>query len=385
MLKKRLLFLICCIVYLASEAQQPISETELLYRINNQQLIKNQSLIEGVLPSYICRTQTMHSDKINNNIFYNDLLIYTLKQLESSLADTNQHLCDSIISRAQTPFPKFENRKGRGTYNFWRTDSAYSFPYTWWVGLVHKKYAPPDDLDVTALSVMALSKDSTAASNIHQLMQDYTHSGKKSRSVERKYQSYHFYSSWFGNKFPVVLDVCVLANVLCMVQKNNLRWTKSDSASLNLIVTSITNNDIAQHPLRVSPYYGKSSIILYHLARLMSIRKINQLESVKPLLVKIAMEEYDKSSELLEKIIIASSLMKWGYDIPDLEMPNATQVERLIEKSNFPFFIGNVPSFLSHTKRTFLTKLKLGLFYHYCPAFNDALLLEYITLKKNRS
>lgn len=382
---RQLLLLICCIVYLFSEAQEPVTETELLLRISNQQLIKTESLIEGVLPSYISRKQTMHRDKINSNIFYNDLLIYTLKQLELSLSDTNKYMVSSIINKALGPFSKFENRKGRGTYNFWRTDSTYSFPYTWWVGFVHKKYAPPDDLDVTALSVITLGKDSSATSNIHQLMQGYIHDGKKSRNIERKYQSYKFYSSWFGNRFPVVLDVCVLANVLCMVQKNNLRWTKSDSASLNLIVASITNNDIAQQPLRVSPYYGKTSIILYHLARLMSIRKIDQLESIKPLLIKIAMREYDKSTEFLEKIIIASSLMKWGYDIPILEMPDATQVERWIEKSNFPFFIGNVPSFLSHSKRTFLTKLKLGLFYHYCPAFNDAILLEYITLKKNRS
>jgi hypothetical protein len=384
MLTKRLLLLVCCIIHLVAIAQ-PVTETELLLRINSQQLIKTQSLIEGVIPSYISRKQVMHSNKINNNIFYNDLLIYTLKQLESSLADTNQLTFDGIIHRAQAPFPKFENRKGRGTYNFWRTDSSYSFPYTWWVGFVHKKYAPPDDLDVTALSLIVLDKDSTTASEIHQLMQGYTHHGKKSKSVEQKYQSYQFYSSWFGNKFPVVLDVCVLVNVLCMVQRNNLRWTKSDSASLKLIVTSITNNDIVQKPMRVSPYYAKTSIILYHLARLMNIRKIDELELMKPLLIEIARKEYDQSSQLLEKIIIGSAMMKWGYDAPNLKMPDATQVEKRIEKSNFPFFIGNVPSFLSHSKRTFLTKLKLGLFYHYCPAFNDALLLEYIMLKKEKS
>ena len=223
------------------------------------------------------------------------------------------------------------------------------------------------------------------ASRIHQLMQDYSHDGRKSRGVENKYQSYRFYSSWFGNKFPVVLDVCVLANVLCMVQAYNLQWTKSDSASLNLIVTSITNKDVVEHSLRISPYYGKTSIILYHFARLMSIRKIAELESVKPLLKEMALLEFNQSSDLLEKIIIGTTMMKWGYEAPLIEVPDGIQLEKLIEKSNFPFFIGNLPSFLSHSKRTFLTKLKLGLYYHYCPAFNDALLLEYITLKKNRS
>ncbi len=379
-----MLFCGFCICSLISSAQQPVTESDLLLRIKNQQAIRNQSLIDGVLPSYISRKPTMSSKKIDTNIFYNDLLIYTLKQLAPSLNYSNQVKVDSIIQRGQIPFPKFENRKGRGTYNFWRTDSAYSFPYMGWVGLVHKKFAPPDDLDVTALTMMALKKDSTTARKIHQLMQNYTHHGDKSNDVEKKYQSYRLYSSWFGNKFPVVLDVCVLANVLCMVQANNLRWTKSDSASLHLMVTSIINTDVVDHPLHISPYYGKTSIILYHFARLMSIRKIAELESVKPLLKEMALLEFNQSSDLLEKIIICTTMMKWGYEPPVLEVPDITQLEKLIEKSNFPFFIGNVPSFLSHSKRTFLTKLKLGLYYHYCPAFNDALLLEYISLKRNR-
>ncbi len=367
----------------AVEAQS-VTESELLLRIKNQQAEKNQSPI-GVLPAYISRKQVMKTKKRDANIFYNQLLIYTLAKAAPALSQSNQALTDSIFREAQVHFPKFENKKGRGTYNFWRTDSSYSFPYMRWVELVHKEFAPPDDLDVTSLAFMVLNKDSVSSSAVHRLMQDYTHDGKQSRSVEKKYLSYPFYSSWFGKKFPVVLDVCVLANVLCLVQTKHLRWTKADSASLKLIVASIANRDIVNRPMQVSPYYGKTSIILYHLARLMAISKVRELESVKPVLKEMALQEFAQSTEPLEKVIIGSTLMKWGYDSPVLEIPTSTQVEEVIEKSNFPFFIGNVPSFLSRGKRNLLAKLKIGLFYHYCPAFNDALLLEYIVLKNAAS
>jgi hypothetical protein len=173
--------------------------------------------------------------------------------------------------------------------------------------------------------------------------------------------------------------------VLCFVQTNHLLWTKTDSASLKLILASIANKDIINHPLQISPYYGKTSIILYHLARLMVIFKVQELESVKPLLREMALQEFTQSTELLEKIIVGSALMKWGYESPALQIPNSTQVEEVIERSNFPFFIANVPSFLPQGKRSLLTKSKIGLFYHYCPAFNDALLLEYIVLKNAAS
>jgi hypothetical protein len=305
-------WLVCfwCIAYAASS--QPIQEADLVQRIFELQKLQRPLLLEGIIPSYVARKPIMSEAKINNNIFFNDLLIVTLQNLEPSLRH-HKAVVDSIIQRARVPFHKFANRKGRGTYNFWRTDSAYAFPYGWWVNVFHSDYAPPDDLDVTALSMLALANDSSSIARIHMIMQSYTHNGKKSRSVDKNYQSFHFYSSWFGKKFPVVLDVCVLTNVLYMVQSQNLRWTKADSASLDLIVASIQNRDIVRQPLGISPYYGKTSLLLYHISRLMYVRAIPKLEALKPTLYALALNELEHQEDLLEKIIISTALMKWGY------------------------------------------------------------------------
>ena len=81
-----------------------------------------------------------------------------------------------------------------------------------------------------------------------------------------------------------------MCNVLSFVQQNNLQWTKADSASLQHIIKTIQRNDIVKHPAFVSPYYANTSIILYHLARLMSIKPINELENIKPQLIQLAQQ-----------------------------------------------------------------------------------------------
>jgi hypothetical protein len=365
-------------------SSQPIREADLLQRLFELQKLQRPSLLPGIVPSYVTRKPRLSEAKLNNNIFYNDLLIFTLQNLGPSLSN-HKAIVDSIIKYARIPFDKFVNKKGRGTYNFWRTDSAYTFPYNWWVSVFRNDYAPPDDLDVTALSMLALASDSSSIASIHSIMQGYVHNGKKSRSVGKRYQSFQFYSSWFGKKFPVVLDVCVLTNILCMVEAKKLKWTKADSASLDVIVTAIQNQDIVRQPLAVSPYYGKASLLLYHIARLMHVRTIPKLEAQKQTLCALAVDEFRHSKDLLEKIILSIALLKWGYEIPQLVIPEQPELNARIERSNFPFFIGNVSSYLSNGKRVVLTNLKVGLFYHYCPAWNDVLLLEYLVLMNQRA
>jgi hypothetical protein len=116
----------------------------------------------------------------------------------------------------------------------------------------------------------------------------------------------------------------------------------------------------------------------------MNTRVIPKLEALKPTLCAIALEQFRHSNDLLEKIVISNALMKWGYESPLLILPQLPELHARIEKSNYPFFIGNVPSYLSKGKRVLLTKLKAGLFYHYCPAWNDVLFLEYLVLKNQQ-
>ena len=173
-----------------------------------------------------------------------------------------------------------------------------------------------------------------------------------------------------------MFDICVLSNVLTFVQSYNLEWTKADSASLDLILGTLNYKDHIANPQIVAPYYGNTSVILYHLARLMSIKPLPALEKVKDGLVKDALQQLGKTNNEFEKMILSSALMKWNCEAP---LTAITLSE--IEKNDLPFFIGNIPSIFSFTFKKPLSKKEIGFYYHYCPAYNNVLLLEYFMLK----
>jgi len=383
-MKKHILIFLTAFIFLSwkSAAQDSLLINYLLKRIAAQQIKQDDYFLEGIFPSYISNRETFSNRKKDNNIFFNGLIAYTLNDIKSHVSGENHLIIDSILIRTKPLFAKFKNRKGRDTYNFWRTDMTYEYPYASFFKLFGKKITLPDDMDDTVLSLLALDAEDSVASNVHILMQQYVNSDtNKVRSVINMYNDLPAYSTWFGKKFPVVFDVSVLCNILSFVQLYNLQWTKADSASLNVIVKTIENNYHINKPEYASPYYTKTSIILYHVARLMSIKKITELEELKVKLIKDAVNEFALSNNLTEKIILSSAILKWGYSPPSFVLPAVENVEGRIEKNDFCFFVGNIPSYFHDMLRKYATKKNMGLFYHYCPAWNDVLLLEYLVLK----
>jgi hypothetical protein len=332
--------------------------------------------MDGVFPSYISGKKKFKTRKEDNTIFYNALAVYTLKEYRDKFSVEQRMVCDSIIARSVRTLPNFKN-KSRTTYNFWRTDTSFRFPYSWWLPLFRGNTTLPDDMDDTVLGLMMLNDDDSAEA-VHALMQAYINSKPPLKTTYKIYAHDSAYSTWFGKKIPVVFDVSVLCNVLGFVQRNDLEWTKADSASLQLIVKTIQRNDIVKHPLFVSPYYGNTSIILYHLARLMSIKPIQELEQLKPQLVAVAVERLQSSGNILEKIILSSALLKWNEKLPQLSL--SVSDVRDMETNDLPFFIGNIPSYYKQPWKEDFMSLRLLMYYHYCPAWNDCLLLEYLML-----
>ena len=363
-------------------AQDSLLINFLLKKIAAQQVKQDDYFLPGIFPSFISKRESFSDKKKDNNIFFNTLIAYTLSDIKLYVAKDNQLLIDEILSNAKPVFSKFKNQKGRNTYNFWRTDTSFKYPYRGLINPFKKNITLPDDMDDTVLSLLALQANDSVASAVHALMQSFTNSdSNKVRSVISSYAQLPAYSTWFGKKFPVVFDVSVLCNLLSFVQLYNLPWTKADSASLNVIVATIKNNDHINQPVYASPYYPKTSLILYHIARLMNIKKIPELDALKVKLLTDAVTEFANTKNIVEKIILSSAIMKWGYTPPAFELPSIDEAESTIEQNDFSFFVGNIPSYFPGWLRKYATEKNTGLFYHYCPAYNDALLLEYLLLK----
>lgn len=375
-------FILFSIVICAYVNAQDTAIHSLLKKIAAQQISNDAFFSDGNFPSYISPRQKFSTRKKDDNIFFTSLIIYTLKDVQPLLAKEDQAIVDSIIICAVPLYNKFENRSGRNTYNFWRTDIKQKFPYGRLLQLLHEDLSLPDDMDDTVLALLALNADSAAAAELHNLMQHFVNSDStKVRSVIGDYENQPAYSTWFGKRFPVVFDVSVLCNVLSFVQQYQFAFTKADSASLNVIIQTIENDYHISQPIYTSPYYGKTSLILYHIARLMSISKIPQLEALKQKLISDAVTAFQQSDNPLEKMILSSAIIKWGSVPPSFNLQSAYEAEE-IHHNNFPFFIGNIPSYQPNFIRKLLTASDIEVFYHYCPAYNDALLLEYLLLNK---
>lgn len=361
-------------------AQDSVLAASLIQRIASMQITHDAPFTRGNFPTYITNKPRFKKGVKDDNVFFASLIQYTLQQYTGYLPEHSRNAVDTIRQRSSYLYPKFKNTKGRLTYNFWRTDTAFVFPYTRWIRKLKKNTALPDDMDDTVLSLLAQNTDSAAAAAAHAVMQDYTSHSNKAKSIPKHYREWNAYSVWYGKKFPPVIDICVLSNVLLFVQTYNLAWTAADSASLQVIVEAVESGDYIKKPLLVSPYYGSTSVVLYHLARLMSVKKIPQLEALTTKLLVESVRQFSQTDDLLEKVILASAIFKWGYVPPRIVLPVAGETIRTIEQSNLPFFVGNVPSYFPSFSKNLFTQKEWLIFYHYCPSFNDALLLEYVLL-----
>lgn len=153
-------------------AQDSTYVNHLVQRIAALQSKKNGAFVQGLFPSYITGKEQFSAKKADNNIFYNGLTAYIISGMRHRLSPANQTIMDSVVEQAKPAF-RFKNR-GRDTYNFWRTDTPFHYPY---IGLVSnlfmKQTALPDDMDDTVLSLLALGADDSTAAAVHDLMQQY--------------------------------------------------------------------------------------------------------------------------------------------------------------------------------------------------------------------
>ncbi len=376
------LFFLLLLIVLETQAQDSITVDYLLDKIETHQLKRNSYFLDGIFPSYISAAKKFKTKQKDNTIFYNTLVAYILHEYYDEFPAEQKIICDSIIARSMRASTHFKN-KSRNTYNFWRTDTTFRFPYSWWLPIFKGKSSLPDDMDDTVLGLLMNDENKDSAEAMHRLMQSYINVKPPLKTTYKIYEKDSAYSTWFGKKVPVVFDVSVLCNVLSFVQQHNLQWTKADSASIGHIIKTIERNDIEKHPAFVSPYYANTSIILYHLARLMSIKPINELEAIKPKLIEAAQQRLDATSNILEKIILSTALIKWNARPAELNIKSIPIND--IEKNDLPFFVGNIPSCFKRSLKGKFIDLRLLMYYHYCPAWNDCLLLEYLLLSDSEN
>lgn len=354
----------------------------LLLRINSLQQHNDPYYAPGIFPAYrkMVVNGRIYKDE---NIFFSGIICLTLKRIKPQLSKHDQAICDSIICRLEVSAHKFKNQSGRPTYNFGANDTVKPFFRSWPLSMLNGYMHVADDFDDTAIMQLVSGAPDSVAAVIHNLMQDYTNKdGELARTALRGYKKFPAYSVWFGKKMLVELDACVLCNTLYMVQAYNLPWTNADAASLDLLVHMVQTKDYLKHANKLSVYYKTAPIIMFHLARLMSVKPMPELEKLKPQLISDATALYKNADNILNKIILRTALLHWGVSLP-ADAPFYTgNVRDTLENNNFVFFIASVsatfPKFLAYP----LVESGITRINYYCPAYNDCLLLEYLAEQK---
>ena len=377
----------CLLVMLYPVAAAASADDSLIHRlvqrIAAQQTEVDNDFAAGMYPSYRRYDKRADVFKNDNNIFYTGLVVFTLKQLQPWLTPADQAVCKDIFKKALPVYEKFRNRKGRYTYGFWQKDTPVVFPHSGWLNLMNKSHALPDDMDDTSIILLASDAPDSIVREVHALMQQYRNTGRRHvRNTYRQYKKIPAYSTWFGKKMPVDFDICVLTNILYLVQRYHLPFAEGDSASVELIRQVIHNRQHMTHAAYVSPHYSRPSILLYHLSRLMQVTHLPALDSCREQLIADAREVYNNSDNFIDKIIVSTALMRWEAQPPREQLLVDTDLQTLVERNDFVFFIANMASMLPNPFKQWVGNAGIGRFFYYCPAYNNTLLLEYLVLKK---
>ena len=380
-----ILFVVFCAFVLRVNAQtskDTIWSYQLLTKIQSLQQA-NTGFPPGIFPSTRVYAYNKNNIKNDPNVFYTGLIVRTLKKYQKYCTPFQQGIINQIAKDAMVSTALFKNRQGRDTYNFWRTDTPQIFPNAGWLNTFDKSQSLPDDFDDTVILLWAQEVARERAAAIHDTMQLFANTkGKTVKNTLKAFEILPAYSTWFGKKMPIDFDMAVLCNVLSFVNAYNLKWTSSDTASLQLITTAIQNNWHIGKANFIAPHYAKPAVILYHIARLLDAGKqqnIEALMALKPSLLHSADSLLAKSVDPLETVLLQSARLHFG-GTNNVDASNIVTTQTIdpaaIEQSTYPFFIANMASMLPSPLKRPLSKLAFAKFEYRCPAYNLALLWE---------
>ncbi|MBS4044471.1 MAG: hypothetical protein KGZ59_11710 [Chitinophagaceae bacterium] len=375
-----LLFFSCCF-QIQSWSNDSLLIPTLFQKLLNKQQLENGFFKEGSFESYRQYANEPYF-KADNNIFFTALITYNLNQLRPYLSEDEKIVTDTILNRAKKAFAYYKNKDGRWSYNFW--PEKVFFPNNFILNSLSEKLALPDDLDDTGIILSSLNLPDSIAILAHKQMQEFVNGEKnKIKNTLKAYKNHAAYSTWYGKKMPIDFDFAVHCNILSFVNQYNLKWTKADSSTYQLLLSMIDEGHILNQPKFISPYYATTPILIYHLARLMSIKKMAELEERKPQLIKIALELLNQSDVFLEKIILQTSLLKFGA-AENLFNLNEEDIHKYLYLNDFSFYHGHLFAHLNHTIKRIASNMSGTEFKWFSSAFNDALLLEYLILKHRK-
>lgn len=339
-----------------------------------------QSKGNSIYPEGIFQSQRRYPlagiKREDDNSFFTALIVFALNRLKKYFSAEELKLVEQIKAEAEKAFPLYASKKVEGAYNFWRVEKNAHFPN----GNIFSKmnrFALADDVDCTALIYLAKGYSGEDILNLKNKLIHYsTLPVKVSNNTLPHYRNLKLYSTWFGKYIPIETDVCVTANLLYLLFESKSSLNEFDLDCIQFICSVVNNDEHKTNVFRVAPYYPKTSIILYHIARLLTVATHPELLQLKEKLKADIFQKLHEKIYPMERVILNTSLMFLGEakNIEELEMPVNT---------NFPWFIAGMLTSINNPLANVLASSPLFHIQFYCEAYMKTLFLEYKVLKNS--
>ena len=333
----------------------------------------------GLFPS-IRRNDRIGYQRADTNVFFTACTVFTLQHLRHAVSTETQTLIDQLTERAVAAYPAFRNKDGLATYNFWPTKPSRHFP-NGYVFRHFEHFRIPDDIDDTAM--VYLTTKPTLAEQYwlkNKLSQHANGSGRYTiRNTYSDYQSLRAYSTWFGKNMGIDFDACALSNVLYCIYQYDLPRNQHDIDSLTYLRSVVESGRYRSEPFRCAPHYARTSLIGYHMARLIAAFDIPELASLRPRLIDDAYRAMENTHNRVEKILLATTLLRLGESPPAIPTDGiATDI------ATFHFFIaGLLTAYEQPLLRRFADRPLMQMRWQ-CEAHSWALVAEYLVLRGGR-
>jgi len=250
----------------------------------------------GVFPSYRYHPIFRYR-RADDNVYFTAFILKTLHHLLPKLDKEEKEITKTIIQSGQEGISNYVSRLGDPTYNFYRKDGY--FPN----GRVlskHKRFQPTDDSDDTAIAYRAMDHSMTQAVEAKKLIQKMAN-GQRDRWCNRslkRYRKFLAYNTWIGSEnLYVDLDICVIANVLCFLEKYDLPISNQDEQSIQLIEQAIQDGNYLKKKWAIAAWYPFEEVIFYQLSEILTSSKFVFSESVISIF-KNDLEKYSAKSSL---------------------------------------------------------------------------------------
>jgi len=346
----------------------------------------------GTFPSTRVHASRPGTFREDNNIFFTGLIGFGLRQLRPRLSGEDLARCDTILVRMQPAFACYRSRSGRPTYSFWPVDPPTLFPGDPLLGgsLDRKGHMLPDDLDDTMIILEAAGEGPDSLNRAVKALMD-AHANGTTGTVHTSYRRYRrlpVYSTWFGRRMPIDIDLSVLCNALYWVCERRLPFGPTDSATVLAIRDAIVRGLPVTDPAYASPHYARTPVVLYHIGRLLGRFSLPALDSLKPLLLTQTRNALASAADPMDKVLLSTTLLRLGASpasiapVP-LSRPEGLQADPFSAiDGDFVLFIASLSDYFRNPFRRVFLHTRFLRYEFRCTAYNRFLLLEYLTVRQ---